>query len=228
MLKKILPLLVFLVLPAILSGQARTIKVEAGEDFAQAYSPTGFYRLADFTKATLHRHGRKENTEILVNYNLLYGTMQFINLKGDTLNMSNATLFDSIIAGESVFYPEDGFFELVMNGESARLAKKTIIKTRGESVGAFGTTNNSSGSDRVENHVYFNTVYKITQNQRMIVNETVEWYWIDDNRKFIKASKASLLQLLPPAKHKTVEAYLKENKTKFNKEDDLKKLMTII
>lgn len=228
MMKKIVSLFVIFPCTMALLAQSRTLKIEAGEDIAQAYSANGFYRLPHFTKAYLYRNGGVTSPDTKLNYDLLGGNIQFINIGGDTVNLINSSLFDSIQIGELLFYPEEGYMELVTAGSSLRLVKKTEIKWRAEAVGAYGTTNNSGASDKVNNIVLNNNVYKITHNQRVVIMEKIEWYWMDNKRQFYKASRESLLQLLPSEKQVTVKSFLKENKTRFNKEADLRKLMAII
>ena len=50
--------------------EGRTLRVKAGEDAAQAYSPHGFYRFPNFTRANVYLKGGARNSGIFFNYNI--------------------------------------------------------------------------------------------------------------------------------------------------------------
>ena len=79
----------------------KTITVKAGDDIAKAWSPAGFYQFPQFSKATLFRKTGQVNSNSLFNYNIFYGMIQFINETGDTLDLVNPSLFDSIMFGKN-------------------------------------------------------------------------------------------------------------------------------
>ena len=106
--------------------------MKAGEDVAQAYSPQGFYRFPQFSKAILYFKGGGQNTGVLFNYNVLSGNMQFISPKGDTLDMGNTAGLDSIVFEKNVFIYNNGFMEVAANTDSIKLVKKLLLKTQVE------------------------------------------------------------------------------------------------
>lgn len=210
----------------LLFGQgSKSILVRAGEDIAKAYSPNGFYRFSQFTKATLFRKTGKSDTDKLLNYNIFSGAMQFINEKGDTLDLINPSLFDSIAIDDNIFYYEDGFMELTANSQYFRLFKKIRIKLIPERKGAYGTSNSTGASDKISSYTFGNSVYNISVTEDMTVKESIDWFWMDGKGKLWKANKDNLFLLLPADKQEPVKAWLKQNKTSFGKEPDLKKLL---
>lgn len=206
----------------------KSIMVKAGEDIAKAYSLNGFYRFSQFSKAILYRKNGKSSSDQLLNYNIFSGAMQFINEKGDTLDLINPSLFDSIVIEENIFYYQDGFLEMVAASRPVRLFKKTRIKLIPERRGAYGTTNSTGATDKIGNYTFGNSVYTISVTEDMTVKESIDWFWMDEKGKLWKANKDNLLLLLPADKQESTKAWLKQNKTSFSKEADLKKLMQIL
>ena len=154
----------------------RTIRVKAGEDVAQAYSPYGFYRFPQFSKATLYFNGNPRKSDILFNYNVLSGTVQFINLKGDTLDLVNTPGPDSISFGNNVFLYNNGFLEVVAQNDSLRLLKKLILKTQAENIGAYGQPNPTGAITNVKDISIGAVVYTIVVNQGIVLTVDVNLF----------------------------------------------------
>lgn len=89
--------LVLVLEPALKAQPGKTITLKAGDDIAKAWSPAGFYRFPQFSKATLFRKTGQGHSNSLFNYNIFSGMIQFINETGDTLDLVNPSLFDSIM-----------------------------------------------------------------------------------------------------------------------------------
>ena len=212
---------------SLLFAQGKSIRVKAGEDLAQAYSPHGFYRFPQFNKAVLYFNGGGKNAGPVFNYNVLSGNMQFINPAGDTLDMSNNVAVDSIVFGQTVFVYKEGFLEIVAGDDSVKLLKKVLLKTQVENVGAYGLSNNTASITSMKSFFTGSSVYNLVVNQDVVLEETASWFFSRGNN-IVKASKSNLLKLLPADKAAKAESYLKQNKTGFDKENDLKKLMTAI
>lgn len=209
------------------SQYRKSITVKAGEDIAQSFSPNGFYRFAQFSNAGLYNKKRSGPSDMLFNYNILTDHMQFINNTKDTMDMMNPTLFDSVIIENTVFYyrQEEGFLELIATAWPVRLVKKTSIKMKTETVGAYGTSNATSSVDRMKTLMVGNNVYNYKSNENMVIKTMVDWYWIGDNGNLLKATKKNLLPLLSPEKASAADNFIKQNKISFDKESDLVKLL---
>ena len=65
----------------------KSMRVKAGENVAQAYSPNGFYRFPQFSKCTVIFKDGQQRAGQLFNFNILSATMQLISPAGDTLDM---------------------------------------------------------------------------------------------------------------------------------------------
>lgn len=226
------PVLLIISILLYTSSQAqyrKSTEVKAGQDIAQAFSPNGFYRFPQFTTGALFSRMRSGNSSQLFNYNLLYDKIQFIN-HGDTLEMSNPTLFDSILIDKQVFFyrQEYGFLEQVAASGSINLVKKTSIKIKPMSVGAYDGATTTSAINKVNTYTTGFNVYNFTVNEDVAIKESVDWYWMNTNGDIKKATKNNLFLFLPESKQKKAQAFMKENKISFAKEEDLARLIRSI
>lgn len=219
---------IFFPFTLVFSQGKRSIRVKAGDDLAQAYSPQGFYRFPQFSKAVLYFHGVNGNSGPLFNYNVLSGNMQFISPAKDTLDMANTATLDSIVFDQTVFYHNrDGFMEVLASSDSVKLLKKLVIKAQVESIGAYGLSNNTSSIASLKSFYTGTGVFNLVVNQDVVLEEFVNWFFASGNN-VVKANKSNLLKLLSPDKGAKAESYLKQNKINFEKEEDLKKLVIAI
>jgi hypothetical protein len=229
--KPLLPLILILLLNnSLLFSQSRkSIRVKAGEDIAQAYSSQGFYRFPQFGKATFYFKGGGKNAGQLFNYNILSGTMQFVGSKMDTLDMAIQAPIDSVVFDNTTFhYHKDGFMEVVAQTDSIALLKRTTIKTQVENIGAYGISNQTGSIDNLRNFAFGSSVYSFRINQDVVLSENISWFLKDRNDNLVKATKSNLLKLLSPVKQNKAEAYIKQTKISFDKEEDLKQLFAEI
>jgi hypothetical protein len=218
-------LLVLLIEQALHAQPGKTVTVKAGDDIAKAWSPAGFYRFPQFGKATLFRKTGLGQSNSLFNYNILSGKIQFINETGDTLDLINPSLFDSFMFEKTIFYYDDGFLELVSSTNLIRLVKKTKIKMRPETIGAYGAANSTAATDRISSYSISGNMYSFTLNENMIVKENVSLFFMDAEGRLMKATKSNLLLLLPLDQQEKLTVYLTKNKVSFEKERDLKHML---
>jgi hypothetical protein len=202
----------------------KPIRVRAGEDIAKAYSSNGFYRFPQFGKATLYYRTGAQSSTVLFNYNLLSGNMQFIS-KSDTLDLGGLTGLDSIVFDNASFVYNNGFFEVVGKVDSLKLLKRVQIKTQLENIGAYGIPNSTASIVNMRNFTSSTGVYSLVINQDILLIENIGWFFVTGNDGMIKASKSNLFKSLSKEKQKTAEMYLGQNKTNFEREGDLRKLM---
>lgn len=218
-------LMAALISSTLFAQSGKTITVKAGEDIAQAWSPSGFYRLSQFSKASLFRKTGQGNSNALFNYNIFSAKIQFINEQGDTLDLINPSLFDSIVIGENIFYYDEGYLELVAAAHPVRLVKRTQIKMRPQTVGAYGAPNSTGATDKISSYSLNGNMYSFTLNENMTVKESTSFFFMDEKGKLMKATKNNLLLLLPADKQEQAKLYIKQNKVSFEKEADLKKIL---
>ena len=209
------------------SQPVRSIRAKAGDDIAQVYSPNGFYRFPQFSEAKLCFKTGDKKTGILFNYNIFSGQMQFISPKGDTLDVANAADIDSIVFAKNIFLFNDGFIEVIGQNDSLRLLKKVVLKTDVEKIGAYGMPSPTAAINNFSTYSAGSSVYNLVLNQDVILTEHNYWFFLS-GKAILKANKTNLLDLLSAEKRTKAELYLKQNKTSFEKENGLKKLLEAI
>jgi len=207
----------------------KSISVKAGEDMAQAFSPNGFYQFPTFKPGVLYSSKRSGASAQLFNYNLLEDKIQFINKEGDTLVMANPALFDSIrIDNRTFYYREDmGFFEILAQSP-AMLVKKTVIKIKPQSIGAYDGASTTSAINNINTYMIGTNRYNYTVNEDVMIKEAVDWYWIDANGNPVKANRKNLFSILPPTKKNRAEDLIKQKNIDFDKENDLIELLSLL
>jgi len=208
--------------------EGRTLRVKAGEDAAQAYSPHGFYRFPQFTRANVYLKGGARNSGIFFNYNILSGNMQFIAPKGDTLDVGNPLAIDSIVFENHVFVYQEGFAEVIARADSIKLLRKLLLRTTAENVGAYGLSNTTGSITNYKSFAAESSAYNLVVNQNIVLTEDISWYFAGTSGVPVKANKTNLLKLLPAGKQAKAESYLRNNKHSFERENDLKSLMQAI
>jgi hypothetical protein len=227
---KQLPLLFcfFLAVTTLTAQTRRSITVKAGQDVAQSFSPNGFYRLPQFDHAELYRKNKVQPSQTVFNYNIYSGSIQFLGENGDTMDLINPSYFDSIVVAGHVFIYKEGFLEQAAAIQPAKLLKKTVIKLEPQSIGAYGTTNSTSAIDKITTYAIGNNVYNFRANEDILVRETIDWFLLDPSGRLMNANKSNLLSLLPPDGRQKAEEFIKQHKTNFNKEEQLKELFAFL
>jgi hypothetical protein len=228
--KKYLLLLCLLSGALFLSAQSRrSISVKSGDDLGEAYSPQGFYRFPQFKKATVYMNTGIGNSQLLFNYNVYSRTIQFISKAGDTLDIANPNVIDSVVFDNTTFYnTTDGFVELAGEADSLRLLKKTVLRFHRENVGGYGTSSASSSVATLQDISRFTVRYGLRLNYDIVIEETVHWYFAVPGSQLQKANKTNLLQLLPASEQQATEDFIKKKKIDLGKEKDLYALMTML
>lgn len=228
--KYLLALLVLVTASDIVAQSRRSISVRAGDDLGEAYSPNGFYRFPQFKKAKVYLNNGVGNSDLLFNYNIYLGTIQFISKAGDTLDIANPGVVDSVVFDNTTFYKiADGFIELAEQADSIRLTKRTQLRFHKENVGGYGTSSASSSVAQLQDITRFSSVrYGLRLNYDIVIEETVHWYWLSKDNVLQKATRSNLLQLLPANEKQAAEEFMKKKKINLDKEKDLLELMAML
>lgn len=158
-----------------------------------------------------------------INYNSLFGEMQFIDPNHDTLSIAEEKNIRFIAVEKDSFYFNEGWMEQIASTANLKLARKKKIevsnkeKIGGMDIPTFGA-------------VETNTKYTGSQNMKdLVAKEKLTYtvyntYFIGDKfNYFVPATKKSLLKLYGRKQDK-LEDFLDENKIDFSKEDDLRKV----
>ena len=222
--KPLLLIIVFACSIADLSAQRRKLfKINPGEKVSEKIPDNEKYSYAEFVSGRVYMINNTYSVAPM-NYNALYGEMQFIDRKGDTVSLSDEKKIRLIVINKDSFYFNDGYIQLVLDDGNIKLARKTLITfANRQRLGGFGES--SQGSIET---------YGVLSNQsylkELVANEVITMakdsvFYISDGLNGFKEVNKKTLQAIYPNNEKDLKNYLRDNKVKFSSEDDLKKLI---
>jgi hypothetical protein len=238
--KRILPLLIIW-LTFSLSGLAQPTTdfiVNAGEVATHVIPIEEQYRFPQFDSGEVYF---RDNTFIraTLNYHLLYGEMQFINHKGDTLALTEEYRLKLITVGKHVFFYayKTGYLEVVSNYPQVKLARKQHLGITKSEVDLTSRTVGGGGAGESGMNGQFNTgsglsgkdwnlreLYTQKSPGDLYLAKNASYFIIDKNDRFYPAKKATVIKLFPRYK-KAIDAYIKKYKPDFNLRNDLQGLL---
>jgi len=206
------------------SAQKRKLfKINPGEKVVDKIPQNEMYSYSGFVSGKVYLINNTYSVAPM-NYNALFGEMQFINTKGDTLSLSDEKKIRLIVINKDTFYYSDGYLELVLDDGNVKLAKKTLISfANRQKLGGFGES--SQGSIET---------YGVLSNQsylkELVANEVITMakdsvFYIKDALNNFKELNKKTLQDIYPKNEKDLKNYLKEHRVRFSDEEDLKKLI---
>src|SRR5438045_3806437 len=99
------------------------------------------FALLEFAEGTaLLRDGTAARQRF--NFNCLTGQMQFINQKGDTLDIAEPGLIKEVIVDSVIFYYDKNFLQQTFSARQFKLAKLQVLMQAPEKIsGGYGTAN---------------------------------------------------------------------------------------
>ena len=223
--KKVMIVLLIITAAAPLLAQKsiKRIEIQGGNSawenfYREIYRyPTFEYGLVEY------KNGRQFKG--LLNYNMVLGTVQFIDEKGDTLALNNEDQIKEVtIGGDEFFYVLPDCMEEVKDAGKLKLVKNVRIRIADkQKVGGLGITN-STGTiesiDRLDTKVNYN---QIDINEKLLLSKTTKYYLETKKKELIPSSKKNILSLF--SRHESaIKEYIKKNQVDFSREDDLAEL----
>lgn len=223
-------LVAFLLLANTLSGQDSTyIFIQADRTLSEVLTPDKIYQHPQFVKGKIwFRDGTL--TEALLNYNFLYGEIEFISAQKDTLGIAKDQVLNirrAEINGHVYFY-DRGFLEQVQGNASGKLVKREmLVVISRDKIGAY---NQSTSTTAVESYGSFTDNYgSFSPNLKVPENITLAlrtmYFFGDQYNTFLPANKKNLLKIYS-SKKRQIEAHLNQYAVNFRNPEDLKKLFS--
>lgn len=184
------------------------------------------WRFPSFEEATIvFKNGASSIYKM--NFNMLLCTMQFIDPKGDTLEISKPGDIDSIRLNNSTFFFRDGYFEIIAAIDSVKLIVSRKARFEPVKIGAMGLPSRNSAIDNYDSYSSNDKQYtmpiQLLINQNIYAYQKTEFFLTSNKSEFIKATKTNFLKIFNDDK-KSIEKFLRLNKINFNRQDDLEKL----
>ena len=207
-----------------INAQDSTIIVKAGKSIYESVSTAELYEYPQFVFGKVFFKPGDSSTGRL-NYNRLVDQMQFIDFKGDTLNIADPGTIKSISINTDLFYYDNGYVKLIKENNSIKLAaKQTLRFADKQKGGAYNTTSSTSAITTYSSFSIEGKVYNVIPTEDMILKKQTQYYFGDKYNHFVLANKKNLLRLFSK-QNGALTAYLKENDVDFTNREDLEKLL---
>src|SRR5258706_1595134 len=210
--------------PAHTNAQKRKLfKINPGEKVVDKIPASEMYSYAEFVSGRVYLFNNTYSVAPM-NYNALFGEMQFINTRGDTLSLADEKKIRLIVINRDTFYYNDGYLALVLDDGNVKLAKKPLISfANRQRLGGFGES--SQGS--IETYGVLssqNYLKELVANEVITMAKDSVFYIKDALSNFKVVTKRTLLDIYPK-NEKDLKNYLKEHNVSFSSAEDLKKLI---
>ena len=196
--------------------------VKAGTKIIDYFPLESRFRYPEFTPGKVFF---KDNTYTgsRLNYNILYGEVQFIQKK-DTLSIANTRDIKYVTIESDTFYFDRGYVEIVFNMGKSKLGLKQFVKmVDKQTQAAYGMTSSVSATDSYNSIPSSSGYYSLNVNEDIRVRRVKDYYLGSENEGFELIRKNLILQLFPESEDE-IKRYLKTNDVNFNNEADLMKL----
>ena len=219
---RVLPLIV-LVCCFNANAQDSTIIIKAGTSFNESVSITDQFEYPQFVYGKVFfRPGDSSGGRL--NYNRFLDQMQFIDFKGDTLNLANPGTIKFIRINNDLFYYDNGYVKLIKDNNTIKLAAKQTLRLSAKTkIGAYNMPSSSSSIDSYSSLVIDNKNYNLTPREDITLTKKTEYYFGDKYNHFVLANKKNISRLYSK-QDGNITAYLKGNNVDFNKWEDIEKL----
>ncbi|KAA5539273.1 hypothetical protein [Adhaeribacter rhizoryzae] len=228
---KIMSLILLLgvtVVPQVWAQEADRIRVKVGDKIESHEFASAAYRYPVFKDAVIN-YTTGGLAQGKLNYHQILSEMHFIGPKGDTLALDNLYLVKFVAIGDTKFYydPErKGFGEEIADFKTVKLLIKHKFKPSDKERGvAYGQYSNASATKTYSTYAVNGQIQQLSPNEYLVYAKMANYFITDQNNQFYLANKASVVKIF--SKQKTaIGNFIKENRIDFQKEDDLKKLLT--
>ena len=176
-------------------AQDSTITIKAGTSFSESVSMTDLYEYPQFVYGKVFfRQG--DSTVARLNYQRLSDAMQFIDFKGDTLDIAYAGTINFFRINNDIFYYDNGYVKLIKEDNTIKLAtKQTLRVVAKEKTGAYNAASSTSAINTYSSFTSDGKVYKLVPMEDMILKKQTLYYFGDKYNHFVLANKKNLLRL---------------------------------
>ena len=227
--KKALLLIGALIFSLTAYSQGSTYLVKAGEHPARVIPDTVQFQYPEFRKGLLFLPMGEKSPVMLLNYNLLYATIQLINENGDTLALDESANIVEYVRIESDLYfrdskegyclilSKDGPVKLVVRFRLNIVRRETVVNN-GYGVSSGGSTSSRSARRSSDNGLYL-------QNEDVYFRKDYAHFFLAPKNKIFKPTKTSLHKLYAEHK-KAIQTFISENNVNFDNESDLAKIIS--
>ncbi len=222
---KLLVIIVFIfhACPESFAQTKKLFKINSGEKPANVIPKSEVFSYSSFKRGTvLFKSDRY--AEALLNYNSLYGDMQFIDSNGDTLGIDKVDNIKMVVIETDTFYYDKGYLKLIKECNGVLLAEKQYFSfVNRQKKGGFGEL--SSASIETYNTTSFGGFSKdLVAQDVLTLGRYTALYIGNKYNNFLPVNKKNLQEIYAK-REKEIAKYLKENEVNFSRREDVEKLL---
>ncbi|SDL06390.1 hypothetical protein SAMN05421823_104278 [Catalinimonas alkaloidigena] len=206
--------------------------VDRGEVVMHVIPAEARYRFPTFQEGVILLYN-DQTLPARLNYNRLFGEIQFITTEGDTLSPAQELLIKHLSIGQTHFYydPQFGYVEEVAAYPGVKLAVRQVLRLIQGNIeranGYYGPaadfTDNLISEPPYQRHTA-HALYNEKSPDRLVFLREDEFFLVDHNQRLHKVRKSTLRTLFP-GHRRDLERYLHQQPTDFSKQDDLQRLL---
>lgn len=183
----------------------------------------GQFLYSDFTKARIATKAGKDLT-MLANYNIITEKIVFLQ-RGQVYDLIDYHNVDTIYFKNVTYIPgEKLFYELAVSGPVSLLIRHRGTIQDPPKPAAYGGTSDVSSSNYVNNINFGNVVYRLKNDTALIIRPEDEFLVEKGEVISMFHTEKQYVALFPEIRDE-LKSFIKENKTHFDKEGDLVKLV---
>jgi hypothetical protein len=206
-------------------AQKRKIyKINPGEKVTDIITRDEKFAYPDFISGKVYLRNETYYPAKL-NYNSLFGEMQFIDPKGDTLSLADENTIKLIVINADTFYYSKGYLKQIKDYGAIKLAKMQFFSfVNRQKIGGFGEV--TSASIDTYNSISGSSYFKdLVAKELLSIAVNTVFYVGDKFNNFKELNKKNLVEFYSK-NEKEVQAYLKRNKIDFSNEQAILKMLT--
>ncbi|HET9747447.1 MAG TPA: hypothetical protein VFP97_17145 [Chitinophagaceae bacterium] len=209
------------------NAQDSIIVIKAGTSFNESVPFMDTYQYPQFVTGKVYfKPG--DSGVAKMNYHKFLDEMQFIDLKGDTLNIAHPATIRLIRIDADVFYYDEGYVKLLKDTNGIKLAVKQVLLVTGkDKIGAYGIPNPTSAIDTYGTLIDPRGVYKMVPREDITLKRKTQYYIGDKHNQFVWVTRKNLLRQFSKESRRLNE-YFNENRVDLNNKDDLEKLLRFL
>lgn len=165
-----------------------------------------------------YKNGQRYKSNL--NYNKVIGSIQFIDEKGDTLELSNVESVRSVTIGNDAFYFIPECIQRVKSADKCTLYKheqaRIADKMKNGAYGLPNSTGTIESVDRLDTKWAWN---RIDINESLLISKVSTYYIENEKGEILPASKKNIYTLYPK-KVDAIKSFMKSNNINLLKEEE--------
>ncbi|RPD45100.1 hypothetical protein [Paracnuella aquatica] len=212
------------------AGQnAPEIIIPVGSIVSEVLTPEKIYQHPQFALGkVLYRNGTE--TEALLNYNNLSGSLEFIGPNGDTLVIGKELLatINKILVNEHAYVHQEVYYELVAEHAFGKLLKRQMyLLTNREKMGAYNQFTSLSAISAYDNLTdrTGGVSRSLKVNEKITLTLRSQYFFADAQGRYLPATKKNLSKAFP-SRTAQIDRYLSQHDVDFRNVADLTALFS--